>query len=145
MKNYVLGFAFNDCHVLLIEKKRPKWQNGLYNGLGGHIEEGEQPVAAMVREFEEECGIITNESEWEQFAIMKGNDWMCYCFRSRNVFNLSEATQTTDEKHKVINAYTLENYKTVSNIPALIGLAMDGHGPKLATFDYTVSIEKTNV
>lgn len=71
MKNYVVGFAFNDNHVLLIEKKRPSWQKGSYNGIGGHIEEGETPKAAMVREFEEECGIASMEKDWEQFAIMK--------------------------------------------------------------------------
>lgn len=136
MKKYVVGFAFNDNHVLLIEKKRPSWQRGLYNGLGGHIEEGETPIASMVREFEEECGIITKQSDWEQFAIMKGEDWICYCFRSRNMFDLSEAKQTTDESHKIINAYSLENYQTISNIPALVGFAMDNYLPKEISMAY---------
>lgn len=143
MKQYVLGFAFNDYHVLLIEKERPAWQKGLYNGLGGHIEEGEQPIVAMVREFEEECGIVTEQSHWEHYAIMKGDDWVCYCFRSRNVFDLSKAKQTTNERIKVINAFTLETYPTISNIPALIGLAMDDHIPTLTTFDYGVKVVKT--
>jgi 8-oxo-dGTP diphosphatase len=143
LKRYVLGFAFNDNHVLLIKKNRPNWQKGAYNGLGGHIEGKEQPIEAMVREFEEECSIATTQQDWEQFAIMKGEDWICYCFRSRNVFDLSKAKQTTDEQPEIIHAYTLEKYNTISNIPALIGLAMDGYGPKLATFDYSVVVEKT--
>lgn len=143
MKKYVLGFAFNDYHVLLIKKEKPVWQKGLYNGLGGHIEEGEEPIIAMVREFEEECGIVTENKDWEQFAIMNGDDWMVYCFRSRNVFDLSQAKQTTNESIAVINAFALENYPTISNIPALIGLAMDDHIPTLTTFDYGVKVEKT--
>lgn len=136
MKKYVVGFAFNDNHVLLIEKKRPSWQKGLYNGLGGHIEGDETPVAAMVREFKEECGIATKEPDWEQYAEMKGEDWICYCFRSRNVFDLAPAKKTTDEVPKIINSYALENYPTISNIPGLVGLAMDNHAPKLSKLEY---------
>lgn len=143
MKKYVLGFAFNDYHVLLIKKNRPKWQKGLYNGLGGHIEGNEQPIDAMVREFKEECSIVTKETDWEYFALMKGEDWICYCFRSRNVFDLCEAKQTTDESIKIINAYGLEKYPTISNIPALIGLASDNRIPTLTTLDYGVTVNKT--
>jgi hypothetical protein len=35
MKEYVLGFMFNRLlgHVILIEKNRPEWQKGHYNGV----------------------------------------------------------------------------------------------------------------
>jgi 8-oxo-dGTP diphosphatase len=140
MKKYVVGFAFNGDFVLLIKKEKPQWQKGLYNGLGGHIEENEQPVAAMVREFKEECGIDTDETQWDEFAVMKGDDWVCHCFRSRNIFDLCKAKQTTDEEPKSINVYTLELYPTISNIPALIGLARDNFNPKSALFDYSTQI-----
>ena len=56
---YVLGFAFNKgcTEVLLIEKKRPNWMVGKLNGVGGHIEDGETPIDAMVREFKEETNL----------------------------------------------------------------------------------------
>ena len=59
MKLYCCGFMFSKdfSHVLLIEKARPKWQEGKVNGIGGHLESGESPVDAMVREFEEETGL----------------------------------------------------------------------------------------
>lgn len=137
MKKYVVGFAFNGPDVLLIKKNRPKWQKGLYNGLGGHIEENETPIVAMVREFKEECGIETTELQWEEFAIMKGKDWVCYCFWARNTFDLCNAIQTTDEELKTINAYTLHLQPTISNLPALVGLAMDNFKPKSVVFDYS--------
>ena len=58
MKHYVLGFVFNKAKdkVLLVEKKRPKWQIDYWNGIGGKIEEDETPLAAMTREGEEETG-----------------------------------------------------------------------------------------
>lgn len=55
-KEYVLGFMFDPTlrKVLLVWKDRPTWQKGRLNGIGGHIEAGETPHEAMVREFEEE-------------------------------------------------------------------------------------------
>jgi 8-oxo-dGTP diphosphatase len=66
---YALGFAFNydRTHVLLVWKNRPRWQNGLLNGIGGKIEANEFPFAAMKREFYEETGL---DSE------MHGIDWV---------------------------------------------------------------------
>jgi len=59
MKYYVLGFVFNKAKnaVLLIEKKRPEWQAGYWNGIGGKIEENETPVEAIEREAWEEMGL----------------------------------------------------------------------------------------
>ncbi len=58
MKHYVMGFVFNESktEVLLIEKKRPKWQAGHWNGIGGKIEQNEKPADAMQREMFEETG-----------------------------------------------------------------------------------------
>lgn len=51
-RQYVLGFLFNEnlTKVVLVRKKRPEWQCGLLNGVGGKIEDGEPPLDAMVRE-----------------------------------------------------------------------------------------------
>lgn len=59
MKQYCCGFLFHPTYneVLLIEKRRPEWQRGLLNGVGGHVEDGEAPYVAMVREFKEEVGV----------------------------------------------------------------------------------------
>lgn len=68
--DYVLGFAFTNTSdpassfVLVRLKARPEWQKGWFNGIGGRIEEDERPVQAMVREFREETGIETIESDW---------------------------------------------------------------------------------
>lgn len=63
---YVLGFAFDASfkHVLLVFKNRPSWQQGKLNGVGGHLEVGECPLSAMVREFKEETGIQTDVHDW---------------------------------------------------------------------------------
>ena len=60
MKHYVLGLVFNrDMNkVLLVEKLRPSWQKGHWNGIGGKIEEKDEgPLDAMHREALEEANI----------------------------------------------------------------------------------------
>lgn len=51
MKQYVVGFAFDHTmdHVLMLKRKKPPYQH-LYNGVGGKIENGENPEQAMFRE-----------------------------------------------------------------------------------------------
>jgi 8-oxo-dGTP diphosphatase len=53
---YVAGFAYYERRVLLVNKKAPKWQEGLWNGVGGKCEPDETPSDAMRREFYEETG-----------------------------------------------------------------------------------------
>lgn len=65
MKFYVMGFIFDKAkeNVLLIEKRKPDWQAGHWNGIGGKIkvignlsEIDPNPLAAMRRECREEIG-----------------------------------------------------------------------------------------
>jgi len=65
-KTMVAGFLFCGGHVLLVQKNRPTWQKDLWNGIGGVVEPGEEPQAAMVREFLEETGLHVPE-------------WQCFC------------------------------------------------------------------
>lgn len=64
----VLPFNADRSQLVLIEKTRPKWQKGLYNGPGGHIEPNEFPVDAAVRELHEETGVLFRADELRQVA-----------------------------------------------------------------------------
>lgn len=102
MKKYVVGFMFDDLgeRVLLIRKNRPDWQAGKANGVGGKIEEGEMPLAAMTREFEEETGVKTDTTMWDCFALMSGfdfHDFEIYFFRAFNTELIFDAITVTDE------------------------------------------------
>lgn len=99
-KSYVLGFAFSEDlrHVVLLEKAKPEWAAGMWNGLGGKQEKGETPVQAMVREFMEECGVHIPGEEWKLMGAFQRQGWFveCFCARSDEVFKA-----VTKEKERV--------------------------------------------
>lgn len=116
--NYVLGFMFdwNAEHVVLIQKTKPKWQEGLLNGVGGKIEEGETPYEAMVREFEEETGV--KETFWLNVGLMENtsstdesNDWQIHLFRAIvDPAILFDCKTTTEEEIKIVNIEQLQKF-----------------------------------
>lgn len=83
-KQYVIGLLFNDRRTLvaLIRKARPDWQRGLLNGVGGKVEANEAPLAAMVREFGEETGMLIAAERWERFLELHYPDCVLHVFRT---------------------------------------------------------------
>lgn len=66
MKRYVVVFIFDKGmnNVLLLKRNKPPYQN-LLNGLGGKIEDNEEPIDAVLREIKEEANIgISSEDKW---------------------------------------------------------------------------------
>lgn len=80
--------------MALIKKQRPDWQKGQWNGIGGKVEEGENPEDAMRREFREETGLDTEN--WRYFCRFSGEGWVVQCFRAFSD-NVSQVKTTTDE------------------------------------------------
>src|SRR5574344_1132288 len=93
---YVLGFMIsNDNRIALIQKKRPTWQEGLFNGIGGKIEETDSCAKqAMRREFEEETNHY--HYDWEKFAVIKSPHSHVICYRTF-VNELPKLVSITDE------------------------------------------------
>lgn len=125
--------------VLLIRKNRPSWQAGLLNGLGGHVEEGETQTRAMVREFEEECGLRVGADRWNEFARLAcaEGQWVVHFFRAFGI-PILDARAMTDEPLEVWHCHLVPNLPTVPNLRWLIPLAAQpevgpasGEGPVL--------------
>lgn len=121
---YVLGFAFTTLMdaVLLIQKKRPQWQAGCYNGIGGKIEPQESALAAMVREFKEETGVGTLLGDWHRFAVMQYQDAEIVCYVLRSSEKVKAAHTTTDEEVVLCDSTNLPPGH-LKNIRALVELA----------------------
>ncbi|QDF29314.1 NUDIX hydrolase [Halarcobacter anaerophilus] len=126
MKKYVLGFLFSEDlkYVVLIKKINPKWQRGLLNGVGGKIEDQESSSDAMVREFKEETGVLTEKQDWHCFAKINRPNFYemdIYCAFSNFAF---DAKSVEKEEVFILEKDKLPN-NIIPNLRWLIPLALD--------------------
>lgn len=122
MTKYVLGFLIDplDDMVLLIRKKRPDWQAGKLNGIGGHIEPGEMPHTAMEREAREEAGLSV---QWYKYAAMERlGDFHVSVFKG--YLHPLVYKQKTDEPLIEANAKNLPQ-DVIPNLHWLVPMAFD--------------------
>jgi 8-oxo-dGTP diphosphatase len=74
---YTLCFIIRGDEVLMLHRAKPPNQ-GLWNGVGGHLEPGETPRACIMREIGEETGLAVDQVRfagvltWEGFEIPSG-------------------------------------------------------------------------
>lgn len=143
MQEYVVGFMFKTysgvTEIVLIRKNKPEWQKNKFNGVGGHIEQSlsESPITAMVREFKEETGVDTFESDWTNFVVLFGPDYILYFYYSFT----SPSTilqQITDEHVAFYNLNDLPSY-LIPNLRWLIPLCFD------TTLDYPIMISEKSI
>jgi 8-oxo-dGTP pyrophosphatase MutT (NUDIX family) len=130
MNNYVLGFAFDEAreNVTLISKRRPTWQAGLFNGVGGKIEPNEigKPRLAMTREFQEETGVVIPEEDWQLVARLVGADFVVYTYTTFTDAILEASTQT-DEAIWVMPVSELwqREASMLTNVSWLVHMCLD--------------------
>lgn len=126
-KRYVVGFVFEPGGhmVMLLRKNRPTWQAGYLNGIGGKVEEGEEPLAAMIREAEEEAGVPV--CGWEHVATLSGHGFTVW-FYSTFLPGAVLLTARTDEGLVPLVVADLWREKVVPNLRVLIPLALDRSG-----------------
>lgn len=138
--NYVVGFAFDPRgeRVALINKHQPDWQKGLFNGIGGKInDEDYTPTAAMVREFEEEAGVKTAPEHWQMFCKLVGADYEVYCFRMFSELSMNARTRELEEV--IITPIHEAPSNIVQNLHWLIPMALRSR--HFVAIDFNVSPE----
>ena len=123
----VCGFYIDVARtkVALIRKKRPGWQAGKLNGIGGKIEPHEDSLAAMVREFQEETGVQTVAEDWELFFVLRDeqHQYKVYYFRAHG--DLTKLRSTTDEQVEIIPLGATPSANVVRNLTWLVPMAVD--------------------
>ena len=139
MTYYVTGFMYSTGrrHVVLIEKINPEWQRGRLNGVGGKIEHGETPQAAMAREFYEETGVATLPEAWSLFAVINGGEsYRVYFLRTFSDDLMHARTVEAEE----VGIYPVDDLPTtvLHNLKWLIPMSLD---PKLF-FERPVEVEE---
>jgi 8-oxo-dGTP diphosphatase len=132
---YVLGFAFTEDFesVALIRKNKPEWQSGKLNGIGGKVEEYDESIFhAIVREYHEETGVITNIDHWKYFTKLYGNDFArqsdnfaVHCFYIVNDAAVRLVRTTTDEVVSVYNTTHFIYQNVIDNLRWQIPMAIE--------------------
>jgi len=122
---YVVGFFFDSLEapakVALIRKNHPPWQQGLLNGIGGHVKNDETPLEAMRREFKEEAGCYC--SEWEYALLLNAPGILLYVFRASGSVDLLHSM--TDELIEVCDLDGAWDVQCVTNLRWIIPLLLD--------------------
>jgi 8-oxo-dGTP diphosphatase len=130
IKRMVVGFLFADSDVLLVQKMKPDWQKGFWNGVGGKDEDGEEPIDAMVREFREETKIDTAREDWHHFACETGPDYRTSFFASRlpGSFTVRPRIGTCNDVGEPLawrDTRFISQLQVIGNLRWLIPLAQD--------------------
>lgn len=124
---YSIGFLFDEKikRIVLIKKNKPLWQKGLWNGIGGKMEPNESPEDCMVREFEEETGVLIED--WDHFALLyRDNDFELFCFRAFSN-KLWKCRSVTAEKLVILDIKHLHYFyhRMIPNLEWIMPLALD--------------------
>lgn len=125
---FVAGFCFDPAgRVLLVRKRRPAWQAGRLNGVGGKVESGETPAAAMRREFAEEAGL--DLPGWDRFAAVSFSHGRVEFFRlfvTAEMFAAAHAcTDEPLEAHRWVDL--VASAEVIPNLSWLLPLAAYRH------------------
>ncbi|MCG8687380.1 MAG: NUDIX hydrolase [Desulfobacterales bacterium] len=138
MDKFVVGFAYtNDGRVLLMEKRRPKWQRGFLNGIGGKMEADETPRAAMTRESMEEAGL---DLEWAYRGILRGLNYdgrpfECHLFYAYDA-RVKKFKQMEDEALGLYQTSDIHNHHILNHLNFLIPFGLCNDRTLFMQLDY---------
>lgn len=140
MTRMVVGFMFDEKleNVVLIRKLRPEWMKGLLNGVGGKIEEGESPIDAMAREYQEETGVETFSFDWLHYLTMTGGDFEIYYFMGLSRISTEKTMEDEEIIITPIDSIQLRDKTTIDNLPWILSLGLNviNNGPTSAYVYY---------
>lgn len=124
-----LILLFSEGRVLLQKGAETKkiWA-GQYNGLGGHIERGEDVITAARREVLEESGLSVRELRINGVVMIDVEPGQGICMFVLSGREVEGTLKSSDEGQlEWIKLNKLENYPCVEDIPLLIPRILSGN------------------
>ena len=137
-KRYVCGFLISEDrrHVVLIEKLWPEWMKGKLNGVGGSVEEDEEPHMAMRREFLEETG--ADVDDWRLFCVNNHGPNVIYFYVKLGNFNVTTAEREAVGRYEISAVLRpAHNPPIMDNLTWLLPLAVCPNGEFATVYDPT--------
>jgi 8-oxo-dGTP diphosphatase len=134
---FTVCFLTRGQQVLMLHRNRPPNQ-GLWNGVGGHIEPGETPLECVLREVEEETGFHLETARfgglltWEGFEIPPGG---LYIFTAEAPDGEPQPNGEGDLAWKE-RSWVFTAPEVVSNIHFMGPPVLGGAGPQVYHFAY---------
>jgi len=122
VSRYTLSFIFTPelDMVWLIKKVKPEWQKGLYNGIGGKIEGGENVLFSAKREIKEESG--TEIENLIRVGEINGlnMDGEKFCVTVFTAISDKRLETKTIEKVRLVHLSNLKYITVVDNVYTLL-------------------------
>lgn len=136
MHHYTLAFLRRRDEVLLINRIKSPWM-GSWNGIGGKIVDGEDPLSCIQREIEEESGIVVSKESirfqgiltWENF-VAKGNGLYLFVVDLEDDFDYATPKMTDEgilDWKKIDWIVSHDNRGIAENIPYFLGAILEGN------------------
>lgn len=135
---FTLCFLLHGDDVLMIHRRFPPNQ-GLWNGVGGHINPGETPREAVIREVLEETGYQLTDPQfvglltWDGFEIPPG----CITIFTAEVSHRDFITNHEGELAWVPREWACSAAEVVDNIHVFLPKILNGEPPRRYHFSYT--------
>jgi 8-oxo-dGTP diphosphatase len=134
---YTLCFLTRGEDILMLHRRNPPNQ-GLWNGVGGHLEPGESPRECMLREIREETGYALAEVRfaglltWDGFEIPSGG---LYIFTAEAPTGEPQLCAEGELAWKP-RGWVFSSPEVVSNIHIFGPQALCGGSPRVYHFSY---------
>ena len=134
-----LIFLFHGNEILLIKhNSKEKIGFGKWNGIGGHIERGEDPFHAAIREVSEETGLHIDRLNFSFFTIIPETDaygigLFIYSGRSRS----KKIIESAEGQLKWIEISQLNHYPLMQDLQSILALVINSRkclSPKILSY-----------
>ena len=98
----------NNGKICLMRRFNTGWNDGMYALMGGHVEDGENPISAIIREAAEELGIVISEDDINHvftMAVKPDHIYLYFaCEKYKGTITNREPNQCDDVRFFDINS-----------------------------------------